>query len=115
MFRRTMRLWKRFWAWLRGRPSPLRLVRVEELPDALRVGEMYLVGEGDHLWFVGMLCPCGCGETLHMSLLQESRPRWRVLEHADGTASLEPSVWRQVGCRSHFFLRRGLIEWCESR
>lgn len=33
---------------------------------------------------------------------------------ADGTVSIKPSGWRQKGCRSHFFLKRGQIEWCKS-
>lgn len=44
-----------------------------------------------------MLCPCGCGQTLHMSLLAEDRPRWEVTVHDDGTPSLHPSVWRRWG------------------
>jgi hypothetical protein len=69
------------------------------------------------LWFVAMLCPCGCKETLQMSLLHDANPQWKIIEHGDGTITLQPSVWRKVGCRSHFFLRRGLIQWCpdESR
>ena len=31
---------------------------------------------------------------------------------SDGSVSLMPSVWRQKGCRSHFFLRHGRIDWC---
>jgi hypothetical protein len=61
-----------------------------------------------------MLCPCGCGETLHMSLLPDSHPKWKLLRHDDGTVSLHPSVWRTKGCRSHFFLRNGMIVWCET-
>lgn len=30
----------------------------------------------------------------------------------DPSITLQPSVWRKIGCRSHFFLRRGLIQWC---
>jgi len=75
---------------------------VEELPDSLDAKSVYLVGEGGYLWFAAMSCPCGCGSVLHMNLLAESRPRWKVTEHATGTVSLAPSVWRTRGCRSHF-------------
>ncbi|WP_236819161.1 DUF6527 family protein [Alicyclobacillus ferrooxydans] len=60
-----------------------------------------------------MLCPCGCGEVLHMSLHPDGRPRWELTRHPDGTVSLSPSVWRKVGCRSHFFLERGRVRWCK--
>lgn len=98
--------------WLRRRPRPIKAIRVEELPDELDDKTLYAVGEAEYLWFAAMVCPCGCGETLHMSLLPDERPRWKLIEHPDGTASLTPSVWRVKGCRSHFWLRRGMIKWC---
>jgi hypothetical protein len=48
---------------------------------------------------------------LHMNLLTDERPCWQVTRHQDGTATLHPSVWRQKGCYSHFWLRRGRIHW----
>ena len=73
---------------------------------------MYVLGEGEYRWFVALLCPCGCGALLQMSLLEEAEPRWSLDEHDDGTVSLHPSVWRTAGCRSHFFVRRNTIYWC---
>jgi hypothetical protein len=104
--------------WLRSlfgrRVRPLRTIHVEELPEMLDREAVYVLGEGKHRWFVAMACPCGCGSTLQVSLLPDATPRWRLVEHRDdGTITLEPSVWRDVGCRSHFFLRRGLVQWCE--
>lgn len=106
--------WRVTWCWLLRRPVPLRTVKVEELPDELEAKKVYVAGENGFEWFAAMLCPCGCGATLHMSLLPDARPRWRLTEHKDGTVSLHPSVWRVKNCRSHFFLRRGLIEWSSS-
>lgn len=107
----------RLWVWLRSwfrRPErPLTTVLVEELPDRVDPKAVYLLGESKHRWFVALACPCGCGNTLQVSLLPNSTPRWRLIEHADdGTVTLEPSIWREIGCRSHFFLRRGRIQWC---
>jgi hypothetical protein len=90
----------------------LRARRVEETPDALDAGVLYIVGEGRHLWFVSMLCPCGCGDALKLSLMQESRSYWTVVVHSDRTVTLWPSVAREVGCRSHFNIRRSkVIYW----
>ena len=75
-------------------------------------GVVYVLGEGRYKWFVALRCPCGCGALVQISLLPDAVPRWRLTEHPDGSISLEPSVWRRVGCRSHFFLRRGSVEWC---
>jgi hypothetical protein len=52
---------------------------------------------------------------VQLSLLEDSRPRWRVEEHDDGTASIYPSVWRRRGCRSHFFVQRGMVIWVRDR
>jgi Family of unknown function (DUF6527) len=110
-----LRLWQRFSAWFRSwRHKPLRVIIMEELPDELSPDVVYVAGEKGNHWFVAMLCPCGCRETLHMGLLADTRPRWRLTIHEDNTASLHPSVWRQVGCRSHFFIVRGQIRWCEA-
>jgi hypothetical protein len=106
-------LWGGTWLRRSSRLRPLKAVMVEELPEHLDVNRVYVAGEGAHRWFVAMLCPCGCGETLHMNLLQESRPLWKLREHKNGTVTLRPSVWRRKGCHSHFFLRRGLIKWCQ--
>ncbi|MER9141803.1 DUF6527 family protein [Mesorhizobium sp. M0871] len=59
-----------------------------------------------------MLCPCGCRRVLHMNLLADERPCWRLTRHDDGTTTLHPSVWRTTGCGSHFWFRRGRVEWC---
>lgn len=108
------RQWLRLWRWLRPGPAPWATAHVEELPDDPRPRTVYLAGEGPYLWSAAMLCPCGCGETIRLNLLREARPCWAVERHPDGTVSIEPSVWRRLGCRSHFFLRRGRVEWCRS-
>jgi hypothetical protein len=105
-------LWKTIVGWFVRRPPRIGAVYVTELPDKLSAGELYAEGEGKHVWKVAMICPCGCEQVLEMNTLPDSFPRWQLMVHEDGTVTLHPSVWRQVGCRSHFFLRRGLIEWC---
>ena len=87
-------------------------VRADEMPDSLKPFTVYLCGEGQYLWAAAMICPCGCKEVIQLNLLKEVRPRWTVQQDKDGSVSLMPSVWRQKGCRSHFFVRHGMIEWC---
>lgn len=99
-------------SWFVGRPKPFKVVRLQELPDTLDPTTVYILGEGQYLWFMAMLCPCGCGDLLQMSLLPTVEPWWRLIEHKNKSISLYPSVWKKAGCRSHFFLRRGQIKWC---
>jgi hypothetical protein len=96
----------------RKKLRPYRSVRVEDMPDTVRPLTVYLCGEGEYLWAAAMQCPCGCRDVIQLNLLKQTRPRWTFQEHKDGSVSLMPSVWRQNGCRSHFFLRHGRIDWC---
>jgi len=105
---------KRFFAWIIGRPTLFTSFRIEDLPDVLDTKKIYVIGEGKYLWFAVMVCPCGCGEILHMGLVPDQRPRWTLSEHNDGTVSLHPSVWRKIGCKSHFRLKHGKIIWCRT-
>lgn len=96
----------------RGRDAPFfAVVGVEELPDQLAAQALYVVGENGNDWNVAFLCPCGCGAVIQLGLLRDSSPRWSVCRHEDGTVSLSPSVWRQIGCRSHFYVSRSRIAW----
>jgi len=100
------------WSFVRRRRLPIfRGERVPEPPESFAARVVYLVGE-DVPWSAAMLCPCGCGAKIQLSLLPDDTPSWRAEEHADGTVTLWPSVWRTKGCRSHFFVRRGQIQWC---
>ncbi len=99
-----------FWPW--RKPKLFRVIRVEEFPDNLKKTKVYLAGEDENLWAAAMVCPCGCGDVIELNLLKQARPCWNVQIHSDETVTLTPSVWRQKGCRSHFWLRHGRIDWC---
>ena len=113
-----MSFFGRVWSWARGlfRRGPLRLktVRVEEAPEVLNSRTVYLLGEGEHIWSITLLCPCGCGEQIQLSAVG-GRPKWSVDIDGNGSVTLAPSVWRKVGCRSHFLLRGGVVQWCSSK
>ncbi|MGC9948815.1 MAG: DUF6527 family protein [Bryobacteraceae bacterium] len=74
---------------------------------------MYVLG-GTHPWSAVLLCPCGCDDRIHLSLLRDDSPRWSLRVDNGKLPSLSPSVWRTKGCRSHFFLRQGRIDWCKA-
>lgn len=48
-----------------------------------------------------------------MMLLQGVKPRWDVMLDDKSRVSMHPSVWLRTGCRSHFWIRRGKIVWCD--
>jgi hypothetical protein len=105
--------------WLRrafdryGPRRGLKIVEGDSLPARPPRRDLVLAREGDEDWCVGMRCPCGCGQTIELLLVREAKPRWDLQTDPSGHPTLKPSVWLQTGCRSHFWLRRGRVEWCE--
>lgn len=93
--------------------SEFRSVRVEEMPDRLKPRHLYLVGQKEP-WSAALLCPCGCKAVIQLSLLRTDSPKWSFTLNRSGVPTLSPSVWRTTGCRSHFFLRKGSVVWCNS-
>lgn len=91
-----------------------KIVLTGDQPVALEPLTLYVVGEGGSFWFASLLCPCGCGDTVTVTLLKADRPHW-TLTTANNCPTLEPSIWRRKGCGSHFFLRGGRIIWCDER
>lgn len=104
--------------WLRNtwaQIEPRRRVRIVEgdsLPAQLPRRAVVLARDDGEDWCVGMRCPCGCGDIIELLVVAEATPRWDLVIDAKGWPSLSPSVWRQKGCRAHFWLRHGRIRWC---
>ena len=104
------------WVYRRVSGRRLRLaVYVEDPPSALSGRAVYLVGMRDRPWLAMTQCPCGCGEAIQLSLMDDDRPRWTASVSTTGRVTLRPSINRTRGCRSHFFVRSGRIEWAGAR
>lgn len=94
--------------------APYRTQFIEgALPKRIDAKTIYVIQEDGFLEHVSLICPCGCGETLHLNLLQDERPYWNLMQHQNGTVSLRPSIWRKYGCYSHFWILSGYIHWYE--
>lgn len=91
----------------------LRVVFVEDEPDELKRDVLYAVGENGYLWQATFACPCGCQARITLNLLPDDSPRWQ-LHVVAGVPTLTPSIWRKAGCRSHFFIRQGRVDWCSA-
>ena len=113
--KRARRIFKRIRACVERRfVRPYRTIVVEEsLPAELLRRTVYIVREDGFEELVALLCPCGCTQVLHINLLPDERPCWRLTRNNDGTVTLYPSVWRKRHCGSHFWLRNGRVRWCE--
>ena len=96
-----------------GTRKPYCVFYTNDTPEILRPNVVYIVGENQYFWAAVMLCPCGCKQTLFMPLTINDSPKWSFVVHIDKTVSLTPSIYRITGCKSHFYLRNGLIKWCK--
>ncbi len=110
-----MGFWKWLKSWFRDRLRPRFGTEyvAEDAPEHPKARTLYVVTEDGDPWSAAMLCPCGCGEMLHMNLLPDERPVWRLTVNGDGMSTLHPSVNRTKGCRAHFWFRHGRVYWCD--
>lgn len=88
-----------------------KAVHTHTMPDQLDPRKVYLIGQPSSPWLAVMLCPGGCGSTLHMNLRKSQRPCWVVSINEKNCASFHPSLWKKDGCQCHFFLRNGVVQW----
>ena len=86
---------------------------VRERPDVVEPHVVYVCGEEGNIWCVVFRCPCGCEHDMHIPVGPDwPQPRWDMTIGGDKRVTLSPSLRRTSGCKSHFFMRNGEIEWC---
>ena len=94
--------------------TELRTYRVEgdTLPKYIHPNHLiHLVDDGES-WSAAFMCPCGCGDVLEVALIKDAMQSWTLSVDAENRPTLHPSIWRTIGCRSHFWIRKGHIHWC---
>lgn len=80
-------------------------------PKPLPKGRIVLLDD-DGQYAVGMRCPCGCGESIELMVMEGVYPRWDIELDDKSRPTLRPSVWKQSGCQSHFWITNGRVIWC---
>ncbi len=108
-------LLRKIYCQLTNREIPKSTIIAIEPPERLEKDAIYLIGNTGYMWLAEMLCPCGCGTEIKLNLLSDVHPCWNVKKHLDSTISLIPSVDRIYGCKSHFWVQKGLIKWVPLR
>lgn len=112
-----MNIFIRFWHWLfpkKEKPRVVEIIQADTPPELIRDRNLVLAREYNEDWAVAFLCPCGCNERLELALISDVNPSWTLKVDNNGRPTLHPSVWRKTGCLSHFWVREGLIVWCEN-
>ena len=92
-----------------------QITHVEKPPrnEKVQKSVLYFVAPGRRPKWVLFQCPCGCQSIITLSLQRVHRPHWSLISTAANRPTLNPSVWRDVGCLSHFWIKDGRVFWCQ--
>jgi hypothetical protein len=91
-----------------------KLLLVDKTPTNDSLGEkqfIEIVYKNAPRWAM-FRCPCSCGAVISLPLQIQHNPRWQVTESPAGRPTLQPSVWQNRGCLSHFWVKDGRVFWC---
>jgi hypothetical protein len=107
-----------FDSWIARQPAPA--ITFPELKDvaspppneAVQQNVFYRVMRNDQPKWALFQCPCGCRSVVTLSLQSAHRPHWVVRTSKKYRPSMRPSVWRDIGCFSHFWVEDGRVYWC---
>ena|ERR1035437_5337306 len=74
-------------------------------PDVLEPGKVYFCK--DYAMSVH-LCPCGCGEPVHLHFKEYNVTGicWGLKDN-----TFTPSILKSFGCKSHYWIKNGLVQW----
>lgn len=73
-----------------------------EEPDVVFVGE-----EG-----VKYACPCGCKREVFLRRRKGKKEKYPSWDIDSSSASISPSIRELMGCKSHYHIKKGKVEWC---
>jgi len=80
--------------------------------EQLTPGRIVIVRDGRVEKWICFRCPGGCGEKIMLNMSPNKSPRWRIAVDWLRRPTIEPSILQVGGCRCHFWVKRGVIEWC---
>ena len=79
---------------------------------------LVLTKKGNVFTWLRYKCPCGCGETISLSLSPMIEPYWAITIGKDKnkrpSVTITPSVYmRNTKCGSHYFITENKVNWCK--
>jgi len=84
---------------------------LEESPKKISKNTIYIIGDSKNPWVLIFKCPCGCKDVIHLNLLREAEPNWKFRISFQNRISISPSIYRTIGCHSHFHIKDGRVNW----
>lgn len=90
-----------------------KLISLEDLPENnnFKREVVYWIGENQNKWSAAFMCPCGCKEIIYLNLLPKGSPCWKIIVKSNRDFSISPSINRNKGCKSHFFINDNKVVW----
>ena len=89
-----------------------KIIADNPLPESVKRNIVYVVGNENYVKWAYLKCPCGCNDTIMLNLIEPSAgPFWQISWDFMGRPTINPSILKKKGCRSHFFLQKGNIKW----
>ncbi len=109
------------WHWILGRKttsssspeadSYYQVENAEDVPEYISNHAIFVIQDGNEPELLAFKCPCGCEATILLNLLSDTKPQWHF-KISDGIIiTISPSIWRTVGCKSHFWVVEGNVKW----
>ena len=83
---------------------------LDDVPKKIYPKVIYIIGHKTNPWLLLFFCPCGCEQKIQLNLLEESSPCWRYSLYKK-QITIRPSIWRDIGCKSHFIIKNGNVQW----
>lgn len=113
------KVWNSFWIYqyqtnksdIEPYNAPFQINFIEDIPESMPDKTIFIVQDGNVPELLAFKCPCGCDENVILNLLEDTSPRWSYLINGRNLIDIRPSVWRKVGCKSHFFVINSIIKW----
>lgn len=92
----------------------------EYVPEQIDEGKIYAVigtRVADHSGpSVTYKCPCGCRKEVFLPCRTEGTertrtPQWELSIDPEGKVVITPSILELGGCKSHYFIKHGRVNW----
>jgi Family of unknown function (DUF6527) len=93
--------------------SSYNIKYVDDVPELISVRTIYIIGVPEDPWLLVFKCPCSCGNSIHLNLLKDAKPKWKFhIYGPNGKINISPSIRRTTGCKSHFIIQKNRTIWC---
>jgi len=85
---------------------------IDDIPTTDKENIIYVVQEGAEPETLVFICPCGCQDLVYLNLLRDAYPCW-TFKIERRKISIFPSILRKKGCRSHYWIKKGIVIWAK--